>query len=771
VIARHVPRRLAAGLLTTLTVVLAAWVSIAAESSVPPPRGKDASPEVFSAERALQRLRDIATTARPIGSPESRRVEDTLVRRLSELGLSVEVQRAVGTRTAAGLATFGRVDNIVATLPGTDPTGVVVLAAHHDSAPMGPGAADDGAAVAAAVETARALVDGGKPLRNDLVVLVTDGEEDGALGAGAAVRHPALAGRTGVVLNFEARGVAGPSTLFETSEGNAALVRTVHDVVPHTRGNSALVQLYRLLPNNTDLTPLTRAGLAGLNFAFFHDASRYHTAQDTVDRLDPASLQHHGTTMLALARALGDTDLTTVTASHDATYFSVFGLTVRYPGAVAVPLAVGACALVVLLGWLVRRRRQATVPRMLLGAASAAAPIVVAAVSAQALWQVLVSLRPGYDLMGGLLHAPRAFEFTLLVLTAVSLLGWYFLLRRRLGPAALVTGALCWPAALGVGLGLFAPNAAYVFTVPAVVSTLAAIAALTVARRPSHSLLILVIAACLTTAVLVPMAHTALLGMGLALAGVPAALLAVWGLTLLPLAERFLPRAERRPGLGMTVGVPVVAVLLVVASIPVGLAANDSTADNPVRSHLAYVLDADTGVARWVSGEHEPTGWTRRHVVDRDLSGLPPGYARGELWTGPAPGLDVDGPDVRLSARTADTLTLHIDSPRDATSVILRFDRPIAEVTARAGTAPPAMVRVTGVRANTWPGEVRFRDLPESGVDLTVRTASDGPTRVTVVDETRGLDPVPGFTPRPPDVVAGTREDGDVVAVARTYEF
>ena len=78
---------------------------------------------------------------------------------------------------------------------------------------------------------------------------------------------------------------------------------------------------------------------------------------------------------------------------------------------------------------------------------------------------------------------------------------------------------------------------------------------------------------------------------------------------------------------------------------------------------------------------------------------------------------------------------------------------------------------VDHVRANTWPGEVRFRDLPESGVDLTVRTASDGPTRVTVVDETRGLDPVPGFTPRPPDVVAGTREDGDVVAVARTYEF
>jgi Zn-dependent M28 family amino/carboxypeptidase len=95
------------------------------------------------------------------------------------------------------------VDNIVATLPGRDPTGAVVLVAHYDSVAAGPGASDDGAAVAAMLETIRAVRVGG-PLRNDLVLLIADGEEAGLLGADAFVRSNSLAGQRAVVLNWEA---------------------------------------------------------------------------------------------------------------------------------------------------------------------------------------------------------------------------------------------------------------------------------------------------------------------------------------------------------------------------------------------------------------------------------------------------------------------------------------------------------------------------------------------------------------------------------------
>jgi len=56
---------------------------------------------------------------------------------------------------------------------------------------VGPGAADDGAAVAAVLETVRALRTQA-PLRNDLVVLLIDGEENGLLGAQAVVRDDPL---------------------------------------------------------------------------------------------------------------------------------------------------------------------------------------------------------------------------------------------------------------------------------------------------------------------------------------------------------------------------------------------------------------------------------------------------------------------------------------------------------------------------------------------------------------------------------------------------
>lgn len=82
-----------------------------------------------------------------------------LVARLRAAGLDTSVITSVGAdvNTFGAAALVGRVDNIVATLPGTAPTGAVVLAAHYDSVAAGPSAADDGAAVAALLETVRAL--------------------------------------------------------------------------------------------------------------------------------------------------------------------------------------------------------------------------------------------------------------------------------------------------------------------------------------------------------------------------------------------------------------------------------------------------------------------------------------------------------------------------------------------------------------------------------------------------------------------------------------
>lgn len=242
--------RLAAVFGALLVVVVAVLTLLSARAPSPVPASAPVGE--FSAQRALGHLQEFATEPRPLGSAASDRARDYLADELRSAGFSVQISRAVGGFTAEGVASFGRVDNIVATLPGRDPTGSVVLAAHYDSVAAGPGASDDGAAIAAMLETVRALRTGDQ-LRNHLVLLITDGEENGLLGDAAFVRqHPltvtcAVAGNC-VVLNWEARGVSGPSLMFETSQNNAALVELFAAAAPYPNGDSSMVEFYRLLP-------------------------------------------------------------------------------------------------------------------------------------------------------------------------------------------------------------------------------------------------------------------------------------------------------------------------------------------------------------------------------------------------------------------------------------------------------------------------------------------------------------------------------------------
>ncbi|MEV0379337.1 M20/M25/M40 family metallo-hydrolase [Nonomuraea sp. NPDC050643] len=815
-----VPRRTLAAVSALLALTGVIVLSAMANSTMQPlPASAPATQ--FSAERALRHLERFATRPRPIGSRAGEQARDYLAGRLREAGLDVRIQRAVGANAAAGLASFGQVHNIVATRPGTDPTGTVVIAAHYDSASMGPGASDDAAAVAAMLETVRALKDA--RLRNDLVFLMTDGEEDGVLGAEAFVREHPLGSKGGVLLNWEARGVSGPSLMFETSRGNAGLVGTFARAVPHPRGDSMMVELYRLLPNNTDFTPMTKAGFTGLNFAYIQESSRYHTADDSLAFLDRGSLQHHGTNMLALARDLGGADLPALAADHDVTYFRLLGMLVTYPDALVRPLAGLTLAAVAGLALLARRREVAGLGRIALGAVSGVVPVVLAVALAQGLWELLVAVRPDYNGMGGLLHRPEAFRAAVAVLAGLAVLCWYLALRRRVGPAALAIGALAWPALLGAVCAQIAPGASFMFALPALLCALGGLAALLprgVAARARGDMtpdgvaspasvdgqigravaggavrravsggavrravsgggvrravvggvvwrVGAVTAGAVVSAALLPaLAAMAFDGMGLALGGVSALALVLFFLTVLPIVELWLPERPSRP---VWLGVPVGAAGLAVALVAAGLAVDGPDAANPRRTHLAYVMDADTRAAGWVSADLDPPAWTRRYVTGRDTTSLPPGYARGSLWAGGAPAVRAAGPQVSVLSRSGDTYRLRVVAGKGARSVTLRVEQPITQASAEVAGARPVTVPVSGTRANTWPGEVRFRGIPESGAEVTLRVPGTAGFRVTAISETDGFAAVPGFVPRPPGLVAATREDGDLVAITRTY--
>jgi hypothetical protein len=266
-------------------------------------------------------------------------VRDRIVQKLSAIGYETNIQRASIKRD-------GRpIENIVCRLPGRESGPAVMLVAHYDSAPQGPGAADDGSGVAVVIEAAR-ILKAAHPFRNSIVFLITDGEEAGLWGAKAFVNAHPWAKEIAAAVNLEARGTSGRSLMFETSENNAWLISAYAAAVKNPDTSSLYFEIYRLMPNDTDFSIFKRAGMAGMNFAFIRNAAYYHTAGDNLDHLDPGSLQHQGDNALAMIRTLAAMDL-----SHpppgNAVYTDLLGLVViRWPERWSIPLAALATLLV-----------------------------------------------------------------------------------------------------------------------------------------------------------------------------------------------------------------------------------------------------------------------------------------------------------------------------------------------------------------------------------------------------------------------------------------
>lgn len=322
-----------------MALALALWLALSfVPRSRPSPAPSTAPAADFSADRAMEQVRAIAQKPHPTGSAEHDRVRDYVEAELARQGLTPQLESGHAELSRGRFHAAAEVQNILARLPGTANTRPVMLAAHYDSSMRGPGASDDGHGVAVLLETLRALR-AGPPLRNDVIFLITDGEERGMLGAVLFMREHPWRGEPGVTLNFEARGTSGSAMMFETSSNNAWLVRGLAAAVPQTDATSAAYEIYRRMPNNTDLSIFKEGGLAGMNFAFIEHPEYYHTAEDTVEHLDPVSLQEQGRYALSLARWFGNQDLSRH-ASGDAIYFATpFTPLIVYPAGWAVVLA------------------------------------------------------------------------------------------------------------------------------------------------------------------------------------------------------------------------------------------------------------------------------------------------------------------------------------------------------------------------------------------------------------------------------------------------
>lgn len=437
----------------------------------PAPKPADSPPTAFSAKRAFAHVQRIARRPHPLGSAANDSVRKYLQRQLRKLGLHPTVQQGVGASKSFRQGLAGYAKNIFARIDGSDPTKTILLMAHYDSVPTGPGAADDASSVAAILETVRAIKARTKPLKNNVLILFTDGEERGLLGAELFADEFANLDKIDLVLNFEARGSSGPSMMFETSTPNGGLIPRFAKATSHPVANSLMYTVYKMLPNDTDLSVTKRVGLPGINFAFAEQLLNYHTMQDNPQNLSLASLQHQGSNLLSNLSYFGNTDFN-LNSESEYVYFNnaVGGLT-YYPTGWSLPLAVVAAIL--FIAYLIFLFRTG---HLRLGTYAGSLGLFVGililgtAISYFG-WKALASLHPEYRwlLMGeNYSHSWYLWGFTFLNMGIFcGIYGW---IQNKLSTQQLLSGSFTLWILLSLLTAWYLPAASYMVTWPVLIA-------------------------------------------------------------------------------------------------------------------------------------------------------------------------------------------------------------------------------------------------------------------------------------------------------------
>ncbi|WP_332638514.1 M20/M25/M40 family metallo-hydrolase [Brevundimonas sp.] len=234
----------------------------------------------------------------------------------SQVSRLIAMGQTVRLRLSSTAHTYETVSqNVIGDIPGRSrPDEVIVLGSHMDSWDLGTGAIDDGAGGAITLAAAKAIAESGRrPARTVRVVLYgseevaqpTDtGNGGGAYlrGIGAAVEKHIIAGES----DFGADRVyaLGLPPGAQNSDFARAAAQVLYPI-------GVLPSPQPELHGGADIGPLAGAGVPvfGLN----QDGTRYfdlhHTADDTLDKIDPKQMSQNVAAWAALVWLIADSDV------------------------------------------------------------------------------------------------------------------------------------------------------------------------------------------------------------------------------------------------------------------------------------------------------------------------------------------------------------------------------------------------------------------------------------------------------------------------------
>lgn len=223
-----------------------------------------------------------------------------LIARIAATGKPITIQLVLEGHPQANMPS----GNVVAELPGRDPTlPPILVACHLDSWDLGTGAIDDGAGCAIVTAAALRANQGGKNLRT-IRVLWAGSEELGGFGGDAyAKAHAAEPHALAMESDF------GADRVWRVDFNLAAANAPLRDKVAAALAPLGIVTGAAKANGGTDVEPVIAAQkLAVIDLQ--QDGTRYfdlhHTPDDTLDKIDPAQLEQNVATWTAVLKVVAN---------------------------------------------------------------------------------------------------------------------------------------------------------------------------------------------------------------------------------------------------------------------------------------------------------------------------------------------------------------------------------------------------------------------------------------------------------------------------------
>jgi hypothetical protein len=769
----HLPTTSGARALWLTLAVLLALAAFTHWADRPPaPQPASAPGDVFSAQRAASVLKELVGTGapHPLASAADATIRAQLVRHLNELGIATELQEGWACDTSLAC---GRVVNIIGRIEGTEPASAsVLLAAHYDSVPAGPGAGDDGVGVASILEIARILKQ--QPARrHPIILLIDEGEEAGLLGARLFVAERPEAHAIKAAVNLDARGDTGPSLMFETGQATNWSLRMFADVVARPMSNSIYYFVYKLLPNDTDFTVFKDAGYEGFNFALIGDVERYHTPQDRFENLELGSLQHQGQNALSVVQALAMADLAS-RPTAGAVFFDVFSRTLwHWPASWSPWLGLALTAALVYALIAIKRRVGVSVPSIAYALAALLLGWAGAVISCAVL---LTIVRAGGGVPSASAYSwaafPQGMHAACIALALLAPAWAAKMFRRRIDAWSLWLAYLKLQAALALVCALRFPELSYLFFSPALAGLIAALLTIGLLRLgppraqfPRLNAALPVVGAALT---FIPILLLLYPGLG---ADAWPAITALAGLAALGLAPLLLQAPARDCRIYLWA-----SAVVVVAGCGMTLLMPEYSSRMPQRTLLWYLLDADAGKAAWLlqpDSKSLPPQLALHGMSEPQQAALPAGTIAGPV-SAPAPQLDYPAPllQVRSVENQSNTVLyhLHLSSARNAPEIELA----VAEDRSMGATldlGPDQKLPARFWRSADGSRWLQLIGVPPEGIDLTLKTSNATDLALTILDRSYGVPAAGAALRNRRPALTTASQDGDLTIVYRSVRL